>query len=596
MIISSVYQDRIVAFNETLKELKNKSTLMGLLRIIIALVLGISIYLYFTSKHNNTFIFISSSSLIAFFILLKKHQGIHQKTKLYQELIKINTQELNYLHEGISSYDDGEEFINTTHPYTYDLDIFGHHSLFQHLNRTGTQIGKKQLAGLLSEQQSDEITANQNAIKELSKKIDWRQHYTAQGSLSPDHKDSLKKIADWNDQPSYFNTHKTYQSLSFLLPVLLVFCGLIHFITDQSLFYYGFIILFLINLSLFGILLKYIKKEYEALNNHYKTIKMYSQLIEHIENEPFQAEKNQRLRQTLFSAHPQASKVVAQLSDILFRLDSMNYGLVTVIFNGLFLYHIHSIYALMKWKKQYSNALLSWLDVIREFDALNSLANFAFNNPNFTYPEPSKKDILKAEELGHPLIKEDKRICNSIEFTEQKFTILTGSNMSGKSTFLRTLGINLILAKTGAPVCAQHFIFYPYEVYLSMRINDSLYSNESFFFAELNRLKHLIELMESNTKTFVLLDEILRGTNSNDKYSGTVGLIEKLIERKAIGIIATHDLSVTQLTNTYPHYLNNKCFEVEIKNNELYFDYRLKEGVCEKMSASFLMKKLNIIK
>ena len=167
--------------------------------------------------------------------------------------------------------------------------------------------------------------------------------------------------------------------------------------------------------------------------------------------------------------------------------------------------------------------------------------------------------------------------------------------MSGKSTFLRTMGMNLILSKMGAPVCAKEFKFYPYEVFISMRIDDSLHNNTSFFFAELHRLKHLIDMLSIQPKTFILLDEILRGTNSNDKYAGTIGLIKQLIQKNAIGIIATHDLSVTELSAAYPSYLNNKCFEVEIKNEELYFDYKLKNGVCEKMSASFLMKKLHII-
>lgn len=595
MSILSVYQDRIVEFNQIRTTLKKESTSIGLLRILVALSIGIGVYFYSTSRYPDAAIALTSFCLIVFFILLKKHQRIHQELKLYQELIQINKQELSYIEDGVFSFEDGKEFIDTTHAYTYDLDIFGNYSLFQHLNRTGTKIGKKQLADILSKQQADEITNNQEAIQELALKINWRQHYTAKGNLSPDHQDSLKKIAHWNNQISYFNTRRVYRHLSIILPVVLMVCGFIHVITDQALFYYGFISLFFINLSLFGILLKHIKKEYEALNSHHKILKMYSQLIEHIEKEAFHTEKNKQLHDRLFLENRKASKVLSNLSDILFRLDSMHYGLVSIIFNGLFLYHIHSIYALMKWKKQYSTSLLSWLDVIRTFDAYNSLANFAFNNPHFTYPEVAQEDVLKAEALGHPLIKSGKRICNSIDFKQQKFTILTGSNMSGKSTFLRTLGINLILAKTGAPVCAKRFVFYPYEVFLSMRINDSLYSNESFFFAELNRLQHLIALLERNTKTFVLLDEILRGTNSNDKYSGTVGLIKKLIERQAIGIIATHDLSVTEMTKQYPHYLNNKCFEVEIKEHELYFDYLLKEGVCEKMSASFLMKKMNII-
>lgn len=168
--------------------------------------------------------------------------------------------------------------------------------------------------------------------------------------------------------------------------------------------------------------------------------------------------------------------------------------------------------------------------------------------------------------------------------------------MSGKSTFLRTLGINLILARAGSAVTAGEFHFYPYDVFVSMRITDSLQDSESFFYAELKRLRQIIEHLNTGNKTFILLDEILRGTNSDDKHSGTVGLIKQLTERKATGIIATHDLTVALLTEEFPDQLAAKCFESEIINDELLFDYKIKEGVCTKLSASFLMRKMGIIK
>ena len=189
----------------------------------------------------------------------------------------------------------------------------------------------------------------------------------------------------------------------------------------------------------------------------------------------------------------------------------------------------------------------------------------------------------------------EKRINNSISFAEQRFVILTGSNMSGKSTFLRTLGINLVLARAGSNVCADQFAFYPYEVHVSMRITDSLQDSESFFYAELKRLHSIILQLQAGEKTFVILDEILRGTNSNDKHNGTIGLIRKLVAAHATGIIATHDLTVSKLEEESQGYISNKCFESEIINDELIFDYKLKEGVCTKLSASFLMKKMGVI-
>jgi len=594
MISQSVYSERVKQYQQKLHESKKKSHVLGSIRLILALGILAGIYLYATLDIPYL-VYLLLITLLAFILVVRINRKLNHQTRLFAELEKINQKEIDYLQGNVSTFENGKEFIDASHPYSYDLDIFGAHSLFQHLNRTCTQIGKNKLAYFLHHPNHDKIESNQKAIKELSNNIDWRQQYTALGKLNPDTQDSISNISSWISSESFFNRSKIYLYLSFVLPCVLILCAGLYFFMDTKVYEYTVSISFLVNLTFFGTLFKHIKKEYEQLNNSHKILQTYSQLIACVEEEDFQSEKLKTLQHHFKQDTSLASQSLEKLSSILFKLDSMHYGLATVLVNGLFLYHIHCIYRLNAWKSRYSLELTTWLEALSEIDTLNSLANLTFNNPTFIFPQVSKEDAFITEELGHPLIAERKRICNSIQFTDQKFTILTGSNMSGKSTFLRTLGLNLILAKTGAPVCAKRFIFYPYELFISMRIDDSLHNNESFFFAELNRLKSLIESLKQSPKTFILLDEILRGTNSNDKYNGTVGLIEKLIEQKAVGLIATHDLSVTDLTKKHPDYLNNKCFEVEIKNDELYFDYILKEGVCEKMSASFLMKKLNII-
>ncbi|MDB5272902.1 MAG: mutS 2 [Chitinophagaceae bacterium] len=591
---TKVYAERIIDYTALLKAESTKNTTIGTLRLLAALTAGLAIYFYFQYDNLYTILLILVS-LAAFFLLIKKHNTIKKKIQLYRGLIDLNEQEIEALHGNLSSFPTGIEYVETEHPYTHDLDVFGTKSLFQHINRTCTAIGRNKLALLFKAQDQQAIFKNQESIKELSTKIDWRQHFTAKGNLIKDDKDSIIDIRQWIAGGSYFQDHTIYKKLGYLLPALLYLFAATYLITDQNSYYQLASVTFFANLLVFGLLLKHIKKDYEQLSDSSKKLLLYSQLIADIEEEKFSSEKMQCFQKTLYTSNTKASKALKELSVILFRIESMNYGLAAIFSNGLFLYNIHSIYALEEWKQRYGTSLESWLHIISETDALNSLANLAFNNPSFTYPIPSISDQLIAEEMGHPLINESQRVCNSIAFTDHKFVILTGSNMSGKSTFLRTLGLNLILAKMGAPVCAQQFIFYPFEIFLSMRINDSLQNNESFFFAELKRLKQLIEQLSAQQKTFIMLDEILRGTNSNDKYVGTVGLIKKLLAQHAVGIIATHDLSVTQLTNEYPNYLANKCFEVEIKTDELYFDYKLKPGVCEKMSASFLMKKLDII-
>jgi len=341
--------------------------------------------------------------------------------------------------------------------------------------------------------------------------------------------------------------------------------------------------------------LKKLKEEHELLSNISPIISMYGELLQLIEKENLSSSYLVLLKEKLKTDKASASASVISLAKLLHRFDTLLNGLGSLLMNGFFLYHVHTLLSLEKWKKESGKYILNWFEVISEFDALNSIANYYYNNADFTFPKVSTEETLEIEQLGHPLISAKKRISNDLNLKDNKFIILTGSNMAGKSTFLRTVGINLILARMGAPVCASKFVFYPFDVFATMRINDSLQDNESFFYAELKRLQQIVEHLKKGKKTFVLLDEILRGTNSNDKREGTRGFIKKMAELKTLGVIATHDLTISQMEQEYPGYLVNKCFEVEIINDELYFDYKLKNGVCQKMSAAFLMKKLGII-
>ncbi|MEG2102822.1 MAG: DNA mismatch repair protein, partial [Flavobacterium sp.] len=261
---------------------------------------------------------------------------------------------------------------------------------------------------------------------------------------------------------------------------------------------------------------------------------------------------------------------------------------------GTFLFNLHVLRSLLKWKENYSEELEKWISIIGEFEALNSLANLAHNNPDFVYPEINTEYKIGFENLSHPLLNPISRVGNDTHFYPESFMILTGSNMSGKSTFLRSLGINMVLGGIGSVVCASKANIHPLPVLVSMRLSDSLADSESYFFAEIKRLKQIMDALEDRP-AFVLLDEILRGTNSDDKRNGTIEVVKKVIAKKAIGAIATHDIEVCLTTNEYPKILTNQCFEVEIKDNELHFDYKLRAGICKNKSATFLMQKMGVI-
>jgi len=229
-----------------------------------------------------------------------------------------------------------------------------------------------------------------------------------------------------------------------------------------------------------------------------------------------------------------------------------------------------------------------------DFDSLSSFSAFYYTNNKFTFP--SLKDVfsLEATEIGHPMILEQERVCTDIKINSLgQFVLITGSNMAGKSTFLRTIGINMVLAMCGAPVCAKHFSVFPLQLFSSMRIGDDLSNRESTFYAELKRLKKILDEIEKQ-EVFILLDELLKGTNSKDKLAGSIALIRQLIESKAAGIIATHDLALGELENEYPEKLRNYNFEVDIKNDQFFFDYKLKKGICNILNATELMKSMGL--
>ena len=525
---------------------------------------------------------------------MKKHDAIGKQKKLKEAIIAINSEELNYLNSNKLPFQNGIEFNDFSHPYCYDLDIFGNHSLFQNLNRTSTYIGKITLASRLMKLQSnDEILKNQEAIKELSEQLDWRQNFSAMAKISKDSKLAYQKINNWiSSKSDDFSTKDSI--LSFASPLVILGSFVAYLVTSNDLFLKIIGYLFVINFGIIGRFYKRIKIENETTTEVDAIIKQYGFLIESIENNEFKSEKLILLKQKLVSEKSKSSDELKKLSELFSRMDTINNLVVSLIFNGFFLFHVHTLKSVLNWKKLHLSSLKNWLSVIGEYEVLNSLSNFSYNNSNFAFPEINTNYEISFSNLSHPLLNKKSRIGNDVTFQPQSFMILTGSNMSGKSTFLRSLGINMVLTGIGSPVCATKANVHPLPILVSMRLSDSLSDSESYFFAEIKRLKLIMDNLESN-RAFVLLDEILRGTNSDDKRNGTIEVVKKMISKNVIGAIATHDIEVCLTTNEFPNQLTNKCFEVEIVDNELHFDYQLRDGICKNKSATFLMKKIGVI-
>ena len=587
------YQTLFKKYQSIHHDLKKTSNVLSYLRVVT--ILGI-IYLFylFLRTENALYGYISFGMVVLFVILINRYQSVSKKLAYHKALMQINEDELNFLEKGTNSFDDGAEYTDSQHPYSYDLDIFGTSSIFQYINRTASYVGKDFLARILLHPSSEKvIVKRQEAVKELSGEIDWRQKINALTKISNDSKVDFEKLKQWcTQEPASFSKIKIL--LSYLVPVVFLFSAVAYLITSDLLVGKLTSFLFVLNLMLFSINSKRMQQEIVSSDKISHTLSNYGGILREIEQKNFSSVQLTALQRELIKDNQKASDAILRLSAHFEKLQTIANIFVMIVFNGFFQYHNHVLQQVIRWKKQHALQLIRWFEIAGEVEALNSLANCAYNNPNFTFPHINHNNEFKFTALGHPLIRAEKRVCNDIDFTQNRFVILTGSNMSGKSTFLRTVGVNLVLANAGATVCAEFATVAPMELWVSMRLTDSLNDSESFFYAEVKRLKTIVE-HAAEKPVFILLDEILKGTNSDDKTSGTIGVIEKIICTQATGMIATHDLEVCKTTYKYPEILANKRFEVAIINDELCFDYKMQDGICENRNATFIMQKMGII-
>ena len=525
--------------------------------------------------------FLASVMIVLFFLLIGKHKQIAVKRRIAKAKIAINEREIAFIEQGIYPADNGKDFEPAQHPYAYDLDILGEKSLYHYLNRTHTYLGRKRLAQRLLYPDTTTIHTHQEAIKALTPQLAWRQTFMAHAEQIDDSPSFYDRLQQWAVTPTP-PMGKFMRVFTVISPIVFTLSAIIGYIYDYEVLKSIAKLLLTINLSVFFFYISKINKEKLGFEHTYAMLYAFKECIAQVETHF--PEKNER-----------ASTHIAQLSRLLDDLDSVSNILVSIPLNIFSFYHLHRYRALLQWKRTYGTHIAQWLETVAATEVLCSFANFAYNNPHFVYPTFNNQYKISFEDVGHPLIAENERITNNITLDEAHFVILTGSNMSGKSTFLRTLGVNMLLAQVGLPVCAREAAIHPLPLLVSMRLSDSLSDGKSYFFAEINRIEQIMTALKRE-RCMVLLDEILRGTNSEDKQYGTIKIIERLLSLKAIGIVATHDIEVCKTADRYSQQLQNKCFESYIHEGELSFDYKLREGICQNKNATFLMEKLGIIR
>ena len=524
--------------------------------------------------------FLAAVMIVLFFLLIGKHKQIAVKRRIAKAKIAINEREIAFIEQGIYPADNGKDFEPAQHPYAYDLDVLGEKSLYHYLNRTHTYLGRKRLAQRLLYPDTTTILTHQEAIKALKPQLAWRQTFMAHAEQIDDSPSFYDRLQQWAAAPTT-PMGKFMRVFTVISPIVFTLSAIIGYIYDYEVLKSIAKLLLTINLSVFFFYISKINKEKLGFEHTYAMLYAFKECIAQVE--AHFPEKNK-----------QASTHIAQLSRLLDDLDSVSNILVSIPLNIFSFYHLHRYRALLQWKRTYGTHIAQWLETVATTEVLCSFANFAYNNPHFVYPTFNNQYRINFEDVGHPLIAENERITNNITLDEAHFIILTGSNMSGKSTFLRTLGVNMLLAQVGLPVCAREAAIHPLPLLVSMRLSDSLSDGKSYFFAEINRIEQIMTALKRE-RCMVLLDEILRGTNSEDKQYGTIKIIERLLSLKAIGIVATHDIEVCKTADRYPQQLQNKCFESYIHEGELSFDYKLREGICQNKNATFLMEKLGII-
>ena len=580
--ITATYQRIAEEGRSELNKVQNKIYRIGSLRLLL-FVAGIAGIIYFWSSGWIVLTGIIAVTLLPFILLIKYHNRLFHRKDYLEKKIAINEQELSALNYDTSSFEDGAEFIDPAHLYSYDLDVFGPHSLFQYINRTCTQLGKSLLANWLGTHlvNKKEIESRQEAIRELTSELNFRQEFRILGLLYKGKAADEDELKAWAKSPSVFRKNVFFRMLPLLAGGINILC-------------IALAIAGIIPLTVFGILwlcfvfasfcfTSKITKMQAVYGKKLQILATYANLLRLIENQPMKSPILKEVREWIGDEKQTASHSIQRLSKLMNELDQRNNAYIYATLNGLFFWEIRKIIQIEGWKEQYASELPRWLTAIAHMDVLCSLATFAYNHPDYSYPIITTRSFsLRAASMGHPLMNRDKCVRNDIDIEKRPFfIIITGANMAGKSTYLRTVGINYLLACIGTPVCARSMELYPAQLITSLRTSDSLNDNESYFFAELKRLKLIIDKLQAGEEFFIILDEILKGTNSMDKQKGSLALIKQF-------------MMLGTLADIYPDDIHNYRFEADITGNELTFSYRLREGVAQNMNACFLMKKMGI--
>lgn len=585
---SMYYSRRLEKLNQTINRLSN----VRLTLFLAGCALTISLYIAQSSSLGLAMLLFTAVSFVA---LVFWHQKLRTKRNYIQVLYEIYDRGLKRLAGDWKSFPDtGEEFKDAAHQYSEDLDIFGSNSLFQWINTAKTYRGREKLKDWLTEPpvEGSTIQNKQEASVELAKNLAWRHRFMADASSTKHQLNSPTRIIEWA---------KTYDT-NYLRPVVLISARalplitltflLLYFLTSRVSFWYPLAGAFIQTIILF--LGKERGSALEAVYAYKDSIKIYEKMLERFEKRIFTSNYLKDLKKGLFDRDGRAAfQQIRKLSGLAELISNRGNSMFLVI-NILTLWDIQCMIALESWKEKSGRSLGRWVDTVAELEGLASLAIVYFDHQEWALPEIlSENSGLVAVKMGHPLLANTTYNDLSME-KRSEILLITGSNMSGKSTLLRTVGINLVLAYAGAPVCAKRFSCSMMQIYSCMRVSDNLGKNISSFYAELLRIKQIVTATKTERKIFFLLDEIFKGTNSQDRHAGAKVLIRQLSKAGAMGMVSTHDLELGDLERESQRRVRNYHFREFYKNDEIHFDYKLRPGISTTRNAMYLIKMAGI--
>ncbi len=589
MASTEFYQQRVAQFQKKVSEIDKTIRVYSIARVTVVLISLALIYLGFK---ETLFFYPLPFSILLFFFLVQRQLKKENEREVLKHLIDLNQWEAAAVLYNFQNFPDGSRYVDPSHVYSHDLDLFGKSSLFQFLNRCATRLGENRLANDLAHLtlNKEAILLRQHAIRELGSKIEFRQECWAIGKQIHDVDFNLDSLWVWLKSANLFYRKRTFLIIRWALPIFT--CLSLMANAFNPVFQSVFLLLFLVQLAIASYYSKPITRLQSQLANYRFVLENYAKL--------FHRMGNQSVTATLLKEHQrvaaEASTHVNEFSKLVNALET-RMNLISRLFgNGLFLYDLHTVSRLEQWREQHAASLSNWTNSLAEWDAMLSFATFHYNHSDYAFAEMTDQLKVVAKGIGHPLIPPLECVTNSFDLGNPAgLMLITGANMAGKSTFLRSVGVNFILGLNGSPVCASYWSTPMAALRTGMRTADSLQEHQSYFYAELNRLHSIIEELRVGKPMLLLLDEILKGTNSTDKQLGSRELIKQLIQQKALVLIATHDIALGDMEQQFSRHVSNACFEGKIENDQLTFDYKLNKGVAQKANATFLMRKMGII-